>query len=192
MTHISNYRDQLESYLKTLDIKADRVLDVGGAAKPVRDRVKSWKVGEYKILDNGLEKGEYDFSYDLNKFAIQKLSIGTFNIIFCLEVMEYIYDPFVAIKNISEVTKENGLLYISFPFVYPYHEPKESDFTRYTCDGAARLLGVNGLKIIETTTRKMTEAGNIAWRQFIQAEGMHAAKGVAHNQLGWIIKAQKV
>jgi SAM-dependent methyltransferase len=188
---MSNYRNALESYLKTIDIKADRVLDVGGAALPVKDRVKSWNVGQYKIMDNGLEKGTFDFSYDVNKFAIQGLNIGTFDIVFCLEVMEYVYDPYAAIRNLNVMTKDKGFLYITFPFIYPYHEPKESDFTRYTCDGAARLLGVNGFKIVETTTRKMTDLGNTAWRQFIQAEGMHAARGVAHNQLGWIFKAQK-
>ena len=65
---MSNYRDQLESYLKTLDIKADRVLDVGGAALLVKDRVKSWDVEEYKIADNNIEQGESDFYIDLNKF----------------------------------------------------------------------------------------------------------------------------
>ena len=41
---MSKWREQLESHLSTIDVVADSVLDVGGAAKPVKDRVKSWKV----------------------------------------------------------------------------------------------------------------------------------------------------
>jgi len=63
---MSHYRNQLEEYLKTLDIKADRVLDVGGASNPVKSRVSSWNVKEYKIVDNGLEDGDYDYEIELN------------------------------------------------------------------------------------------------------------------------------
>ena len=88
---MSRYREVLEEYLKTLNIKADRVLDVGGASNPVKSRVKSWEVDECKIADSGLEDGEYDIGMDLNTIDIVNLNLlSNFNIIFCLEVMEYI------------------------------------------------------------------------------------------------------
>lgn len=59
--------------MKQLDIDTDKVLDIGGGALPVRDRVKKWNVNEYKILDNNLEKEvakdfvDPDFELDINK-----------------------------------------------------------------------------------------------------------------------------
>ena len=43
---MSNVRRQLEAWLKTIDVKADCVLDVGGAQLPVKGRTKSWEVKE--------------------------------------------------------------------------------------------------------------------------------------------------
>jgi len=65
---LSYFRTQLENWLKTIDVKADRVLDIGGGTLPVLKRVKSWDVGEYKIADNSLEesKEKIDFNIDLN------------------------------------------------------------------------------------------------------------------------------
>jgi hypothetical protein len=48
---MSFYRDQLENYLKTIDVKAETVFDVGGKEKPVKGRTKSWTVKNYEILD---------------------------------------------------------------------------------------------------------------------------------------------
>ncbi len=191
---MSGYRNQLEDYLKTLDIKADRVLDVGGAANPVNRRVRSWDVKEYLIADNGLEDARVDFKLlDLNdkqQDARGKES-SSFDLIFCLEVMEYIYNPAQAIKNISNIIKIGGLFYVTFPFIYSIHEPKQADYLRYTKQGAIKLLENNGFKILEIIPRIMTPLGEASWNLFVSQEGMHTAKGVNHNELGCIIKAQK-
>ena len=179
---MSNYRDILEAYLKTLDIKADRVLDVGGAALPVKGRVKSFDVKEYDILD----LPNYDLNY---RFTLTKQSV---DIVFCLEVMEYIFNPFIAIENLGRLLVDGGILYITFQFLYPVHNPKEADYMRYTKQGAIKLLNEEGFKILKVIPRTMTPEGQVLIRQFRIAEGMHAAKGVVHNELGVIIKAQKL
>lgn len=48
----SLFREQLERWLRTVHVEADSVLDVGGGANPVKNRVGNWKVKEYKILDH--------------------------------------------------------------------------------------------------------------------------------------------
>lgn len=49
---MSSYsRQQLEAWLKNIDVKAKRVLDCGGSQLPVKGRTKSWEVKTYKILD---------------------------------------------------------------------------------------------------------------------------------------------
>ena len=188
---MSNYRNKLEEYLGTLDIKADRVLDVGGAALPVKVRVKSWDVKTYQIYDNALEtpKEKVDLYVNLNDELID--GFDTFDMVFCLEVMEYIRNPKQAMVNLNYFTKPDGILYITFPFIYPVHEPKQSDCLRYTCSGVAALLADGGFKILDIVSRDMTLEGFEHYKKFMKAEGFHAARGARHDQLGWIVKCQK-
>ena len=193
---MSFYRDQLEAYLSKLDIKADRVLDVGGASNPVKSRVKSWEVKEYDILDNGLEEGKSDIKYDLNKDIIkhwEDTGIQQHDIVFCLEVMEYIYDPMIAIKNLHWLTKKGGTLYITFPTLYPVHNPYNNDYLRYTKFGAIKLLEEAGFKIEEIVPRTM-KAPDIYNTSCI-AEGYKTRGASSSGTLfdaGYIIKCTKL
>lgn len=199
---MSRYRDILESYLKTLEIKADSVLDVGGAAKPVKDRVKSWDVKEYKILDNGLENIGYNYKGDLNNFLgklralliYSEISVDiVFDIAFCLEVFEYIYNPVQAVKNLNDLLKNNGILYITFPSTYPPHNPIGFDYLRYTKQGATKLLESNGFKIINIFPRRMADP--MLYMQHLKAEGYKYRGGEEAGTLfdaGYIIEAQKI
>lgn len=186
---MSYYREQLESWLKTIDVEADRVLDVGGAANPVKGRTKSWEVGEYKIMDNGLEAGSYDFEWDLNLDPDKNcLPCNTYewDIIFCLEVMEYIYNPLQAIKTLSYLS-DHGPVFISFPFVYPVHSPHHKDYLRYTRFGIIKLLEEAGFKILEIKGRVAKDPMKLL--QFYKSDGMHIkADG---NITGYLVKAQK-
>lgn len=195
----SYYRQQLEEYLKTLDIKAERVLDVGGSQLSIKDRVKTWDVQEYKVLDLAdPHKGEKpNIEWDLNEPIAttdigkwyQFVGVEEFDVMFCLEVMEYIFNPVVACKNLEFLLKPGGLLYITFPFVYPVHEPREDDVLRYTRRGAIKLLENAGFEIEEIVPRT-TKALSLA--QFYSAEKMRAAKGYEyHEEVGVIIKARK-
>src|SRR5579862_8282621 len=52
----SFFRQQLNAWLGMIDVSAQIVLDAGGGANPVKDKVQSWDVKEYIILDNALER----------------------------------------------------------------------------------------------------------------------------------------
>jgi len=179
---MSNYRDKLESWLKEIEVEAESVFDVGGKELPVKDRVKSWEVKEYKILD----LPEYDINVRHDDYYMES------NIVFCLEVMEYIWQPKIAIQNLYDLLIDEGLLYITFPFLYPIHQPVDVDYLRYTKHGAIKLLTEAEFKILDIIPRTMKPEGQALMRQFRIAEGMHAAKGIVHNELGWIIKCQKI
>jgi len=131
-------RKQLESWLKTLSIKADKVVDIGGVVFPVKTRVKTWDVEEYQILDIKPEsrKAKTDIVYDLNDPSLHILDEA--DVMFCLEVMQFVYDPLTVLKNLSWNLKNGGILYITFPLVYP--EMKGQDYLRYTELGARKLL----------------------------------------------------
>lgn len=203
----SYYRQQLEEYLKTVDVKADRVLGVGDAQQLTKGRTKSWEVGEYKILDlEQPHKAEHkvDIMWDLNLFVADYINWNKFNkepgdntayanyfdTIFCLEVAEYLYNPLEAMYNLSYWLKPGGILYISFPFCYPVHQPIEDDMLRYTRRGATKLLEESGFEILEITPRTVKVA---SLRALYAAEKMRAAKDYPyHDEVGVIIKAKKL
>jgi len=192
---MSSYsRQQLESWLKTIDVKANDVLDIGGSQNPIKGRTKSWEVNEYKILD--LEqphelKQKPDIVCDLNNFAwiIKEKIEYKSDVVFCIEVAEYWWRPFIALTRINSFMKKGGILYLSFHFVYPVHNPKEDDCLRYTELGAVKLLSKAGFEVKDIKYRT-TQNANI--QAFYGAEQMRPAKNYSkHNITGILVTAKK-
>jgi len=195
-------RIQLENWLKTIDVKADSVIDIGGSQNLITGRVKSWDVKDYKILD--LEKPHEmkrkpDIIGDLNYF--EKCHYDKyrdyFDIAFCMEVSEYWFNPMTALENISNCLKKGGILYISFSFIYPVHEPVDQDYLRYTPRGVEKLLEETGFEILEMKHRLLKEPSDFMQTQeklfnVWTEEGMRPAKNYdKHNVVGCLVKAQK-
>ena len=130
----SKTRIQLEEWLKTIEVVSGRVLDIGGSQNPVTKRLLNTAVqwDNYKILDLEVPhecKQKPDIICDLNKEITDSAIItgktidvqnesNFFDIAFCLEVSEYWWNPIQALKNISFLLKKDGILYISFHFIY--------------------------------------------------------------------------
>ena len=194
---MSYYRNQLEAWLKTISVKADKVIDIGGGANPVENRTRSWNVGEYYIWDNNAEgyftKNKYDLniSYDNVEQALPMNDDDKFDIVFCLEVFEYIYDPMSAMKNIYVWLKKGGVAYISFPAIYPVHNPQEIDYLRYTKRGIEKLLEKSNFKSWEIDSRVAT-MGKEALANFYSNEGMHPVKNdPVIFDIGYMVEAYK-
>lgn len=174
---MSFYREQLESYLQQMDIKANMVIDVGGKQKPVKGRTKSWSVDNYVILD--IPEFNLDEPFVYNAQA---------DLVFCLEVFEYLIVPTMAMKNIANLMKPSGTAYVTFPFVYPLHNEVEFDSLRYTKSGIVRLAKHAGLNIERITDRK-TKSGSLV--KYYSEDGMRAARGENHHVTGFIVKFTK-
>lgn len=172
---MSFYRDQLEKYLSKLKIQGNLVLDIGGKQKPIKGRTAIWDVKEYQILD-------------IPEFDLNQPTNLTFQAdwIFCLEVFEYLINPYEAMKTISKFLK--GYAIISFPLVYPIHNEVEWDSLRYTKRGIERLGEEHNLKIIDIFERK---AKTNTLVKYYQEDGMKMAKGIEHNITGYIVKYEK-
>jgi len=111
-----------------------------------------------------------------------------FDQLFMIEVSEYLFDPITALRNINELLKKGGLLYISFHFIYPQHSPKGLDYLRYTPAGAEKLLREAGFKIIENIPRVSKVDFTQAWN----IEQMRGWKDFDNTIIGSLIKAQKI
>jgi len=190
-------REQLEKWVGEIDVKADKVLDVGGSQLPIKDRVKSWEVKEYKILDletphECKQKPDYEGDIQVSGGILildEEMKAKEFDVVFCLEVAEYWYNPMCAINMLKGLTKQNGLLYISFPFIYPIHNPEGMDYLRYTRWGSEKLLTEAGFVIEENTPRVNK---NASIRGYYAMEGMRPCKTYDnHEETGYLIKARK-
>lgn len=204
---MSSYtRQQLENWLKTIDVKGS-VLDVGGSQNPIKGRTKSWDVTDYKILDLEQphecrqkpeiigdiqdiveyweEEDKYSLPQGYNKYK------KAFNIVFCIEVSEYWYNPFHALNNIRQFLKKDGLLYISFHFIYPQHNPRGLDYLRYTPAGAEKLLKESRFKILQHIYRSVRL---VNLREIWTAEQMRGWKNFENSGyvIGSLIKARKM
>jgi len=175
---MSYYREQLEAYLKTVDVVADTVFDVGGRQKPVQGRTKSWQVREYTILD--LPEYNLDVPTDYGKQG---------DVVFCLEVFEYLLVPTVAMTNLNKLLKKDGIAYVSFPFIYPLHNEVEFDSLRYTHTGVNRLAAHAKFEVTANHFRK-AKTGSLT--KYYAEDGMRAAKGHNHAVTGFIVRLKKV
>lgn len=175
---MSYYRQQLEQYLKTIEIDTDTVFDIGGKQYPIdKKRTKVWKVKNFQIMDIP----EYDLNKEL-EFRQQA------DVIFCLEVFEYLIDPMTAMKNLYKAMKPGGVCYASFPLIYPVHNEVEYDSMRFTETGVRRLATAAGLKVENVHYRK-TKTNSLT--KYYSEDGMRAAKGMDHQITGYVFKFKK-
>lgn len=174
---MSYYRQQLENWLQQLDVKADTVFDLGGSQLPVKGRTKSWDVKNYEI-------------YDLPDYDIElPQEIGEADIIFCLEVFEYLIFPVDAMMNIYSSLKLGGKAYITFAFVYPHHNELELDSLRYTETGVRRIAQQTGLTVTNIWHRR-DKSGLL--EAMYRTDGMKMARQYyEHNTTGFIVEVTK-
>lgn len=193
----SYFRKQLEDWLKTIEINTNSVLDVGGGANPIVKRLKSFEAKDYHILDNYAER-EYHNSFEYphlpidigDREKITQLVKIKYDVIFCLEVAEYLYNPLNALENMYLLLKPDGILYISFPTIYPVHQPKHLDYLRYTRYGVEKLLIESGFNQYEIKSRVATAKKTLA--EFYSQEGMRAVKNDSIIfDIGYLVKAIK-
>lgn len=186
----SEYKRQLNEWKSTLDVKAKKVFDIGGAQDPITRHVRSWDVEDYKIIDlevPHVEEVKPDIAHDMNYFWDKD---ETADLIFCLGVSDYIINPNIFMLNIHNMLTEDGTAWVEFPFVYPVHQPTEEEGCRYS-EGSIRRLAKQAKLNIEEIIYKRPKADNPFLEMFYRADGMRAAKGVDHNVTGYIVRVSK-
>ena len=193
---MSFYRDRLEEWLAKIDVNANRVLDLGGASNPVNTpkRLKSFKAKEYIVFDMGTEPNKVEYIlFDINEPLEQLENPEKYesDVIFCLELFEYVWSPIEAVRNIYRLLKPGGIAYISFPSIYPVHNPVEIDYLRYTRNAIEKYLSINNLRILEVIPR-VAKTGADALCEFYVRERMHPLKeSEIPYHIGYLFKVGK-
>jgi SAM-dependent methyltransferase len=120
-------------------------LDLGSGGSAYRKFLGSeCQVQEADI--NPLSKADHIF--DANKpFPLKDES---FDFIFCINVLEHLYHPKSALKEFSRVLKKGGTLFLSYPFMFPYHASDVSeDNYRFTHQFTQKSLAESGFQNIQ-------------------------------------------
>lgn len=181
---MSNSRKQIEAWLKTIEV-AGSVIDIGGLFWPVKGRTKTWETTSYKILDiQKSRKGiQADYVEDINYYF--DFTEPQFNVAFCIEVTDYLWNPVMAFENIARLLEKNGMLYVSSNFLFPNHTGL--DCVRFTRAGLHRILKETGFKILHTEPRFATNVEHFG-------DVMRAESKVYYSpaEIGYMIKAQKI
>ena len=121
--------------LKYKDQGNDGPLDTG-PRRPARVDLKEKVVYGDLTLDRlGLSEGDLQ-------------SMPKFDLVVCNQVVEHVKQPFVSARTLYDLLKPGGLLFWTAPFLERNHFPN-SDFFRYTADGAREIFVRAGFNIVD-------------------------------------------
>jgi len=154
---------------------------------------------EFKILDLDQpheNSRKPDFVWDMNDWienSGKEWEVVDNDVVFCIELMEYVHDPMTVCNNLNFMLKKGGILYISFPFIYPLHPPTGTDYLRYTQYGARKLLEEAGFEIIQHGARWANNIGVLMdfwYKDKYRFDKSEKIKDLT--EVGCMIKAKKI
>ena len=121
------------------------VLDIGCGDKPFYHSLKN-QINHYIALDHLASKNSIN-AVDIFATADNLPFIdSSFDVVLLTQVLEHLEEPALALSEIKNVLKQNGILIISVPFLYPVHEAPR-DFYRFTEFGIKYLANKAGFSI---------------------------------------------
>ncbi len=94
---------------------------------------------QYRVTDY-TNQYHPDFVEDIHRLSFADASVDG---LFCLAVLEHVYDPKRACEEITRVLKPGGRGLVYVPFLYRYHAQTTQDYRdyfRYSKDGIAYLF----------------------------------------------------
>lgn len=188
----SVYKQQLKDWVAQLDVKAEKVIDIGGSQDPIKGRTRSWEVKHYLIADLAdphINNQSADILLNLDSDDVNILNIGKCDLLFCLEVFDYIRNPIQAFDNLACLLRKGGEAWVTFPAFYPLHNPVEAEGLRYT-EPALRYYGdIFGIPMTDMIYRK---AKSNKLLQYISEDGFRAAPNYDHSIIGFICRFKKL
>ena len=88
-----------------------------------------------------------DIVADMSSIPLTDSSVS---MIVCENALEHVREPERAVAEMRRLLQTNGVLYISIPFLYPFHS-SPSDYRRWSSVGLRQL--VDGLEVVEEGVR---------------------------------------
>ncbi len=173
--YIKNQADFRNRIVEDIGLNDD-VLDIGKGMRNKFVNIKSKKITTVDVNDFGdYPDIIYDICSDPDQILVEK-----FDKIICLAVLEHVYDPFQAVKNIKLMLKDNGVLYGYVPYLFYYHAPRSlkfQDYFRFSKDALAYLFkDFKSLEIFPIRGRVSTPLNILfagRWKKYIEKSGIN-------------------
>ena len=122
------------------EIAKERVVrDIGGAKPFHKDMAKYrgiFRDCDYKTVDVD-PASKPDIVGDIHNLGI---SSGSVDAVICRSVLEHVEDPKKAVSELRRILKKGGKLYVTVPFIHPYHGSGYKDYWRFSRDGVELLF----------------------------------------------------
>lgn len=140
-------KKEIEAFIQSFDNQPQlSFLDVGCGGQPFRKLIEKYHV--YQGLDYKAQVNDGSvIEMGIDDEIIHE-DLAAYDVILCTEVMEHVFNPFQAYKNLSALLKSGGRILITTPFIYPLHETPH-DYWRLTPYALDRLGEYVGLKQLE-------------------------------------------
>ena len=119
-------------------------IDIGCGDMPFKSIVLG-KVSQYDTLD--IERRIPEVKYLGNILNMDMISDNAYDSVLCIEVLEHVRDPFLAISEVSRIVKKKGHIILSVPHLSRLHE-EPNDYFRYTKHGLQYLLKNAGFRVL--------------------------------------------
>lgn len=123
------------------------VLDFGAGSQPYRSLLKNCTTYvslEYDTPQNR-ERKVADIFYDGRTIPGEN---SIYDGILSNQTLEHVPNPDIIVAEWARILKDDGLLLITMPFMWPEHE-MPYDFQRYSSGGLRFILEKNGFEIVE-------------------------------------------
>ena len=173
--YIKNQNDFRNRIIEDIKLNDD-ILDIGRGMRDKFSKIKAKKILTVDVNDFG----DYpDIVYDICSEPDETL-INKFDKIICIAVLEHVYDPFQAVRNIRMMLKDNGVLYGYVPYLFYYHAPTDlryQDYFRFSKDALSYLFkDFQNLEIFPIRGRISTPLNILfqpRWKRHIEKTGIN-------------------
>jgi SAM-dependent methyltransferase len=145
---VPNLKFSIEEFFSTnLVDKGAAVLDLGCGNQPFRKLIESYGYTYYSLDIAQNSFGNVDFIASISDPLPSIIKSKEFSLILCSEVLEHVLDLKAALKNISDILHQDGIVFITCPFNYPLHEVPY-DYWRPTPYAFEKLLKETDLNVL--------------------------------------------
>ena len=136
---------ELKEFLQSHSKK--KILDFGcgdGRYKEIIKEKNTYVGVDVEVSGKDIDDKNFDILFDKNRLPFEEKS---FDIIIFTEVLEHVEDLEKTIKELKRVLKNEGLIFVTTPFMWVEHE-KPYDFRRLTSFGIKKLFIENDFHIV--------------------------------------------
>lgn len=137
-TYCYNSQKLMDDKIGHMARNCGSVLDFGRSS---RAHFGLFKPGQAQTADINQYDGYPDIICDICDAST--LPARKYDGIVCNAVIEHVYDPFAAVRNMYDLLNDGGICMCYAPFVFSYHAPADlmfQDYFRFSRDGLALLF----------------------------------------------------